>query len=314
VRSDLSPTTRVLYLAGWGRSGSTLAESLLDRVPGLVGVGEVKFLWERGLLQNRRCSCGVPLRSCDFWLDVLRETFGEIPDDDAARALDAASRRFRTRHLPGLLLRPAGAPEAGGLRWYYETLQRLYGAIAAVSGARAVVDSSKFPSYLTALLQAPGLDVRVAHIVRDPRAVAYSWQRHRHDPDAPGGARMPRMHPGFTALYWSAWNLATERIARRSGLAYLRFRYEDLVADPEGTLGAVTDLAGVAAAAPAVGGRGEVVVPRTHQVSGNPMRFHSGPVALRLDDEWTTGMATRHRYLTGAVTVPLRHRYGYRDG
>jgi hypothetical protein len=44
------------------------------------------------------------------------------------------------------------------------------------------------------------------------------------------------------------------------------------------------------------------------------MRFRSAPVALRLDDEWTTGMATRDRYLTGAVTVPLRHRYGYKDG
>ncbi|WP_432991411.1 sulfotransferase [Dactylosporangium sp. CA-233914] len=312
VCSEPSETTRVLYLAGWGRSGSTLAESLLDQVPGLVGVGEIKFLWERGLLQNRRCSCGTPLRSCAFWVDVLGETFGGVPDDATVRALDAASRRFRTRHLPGLLLRPTSPPDADRMLWYYETLERLYHAVARVSGARVVVDSSKFPSYLTALLQSPDLDVRVAHIVRDPRAVAYSWQRHRHDPDAPGGARMPRMHPGFTALYWSAWNLATERIARRSGLSYLRFRYEDLVTDPGATLRAIAELSGVPAAALPIGSPGEVFVPRTHQVSGNPMRLSSGPVALRLDDEWTTGMAARHRYLTGAVTVPLRHRYGYK--
>ncbi|GAA3451986.1 sulfotransferase [Dactylosporangium matsuzakiense] len=311
MHSDPSSTTRVLYLAGWGRSGSTLAERLLDQVPGLVGVGEIKFLWERGLLQNRRCSCGTPLRSCEFWVDVLGETFGGLPDDATARALDAASRRFRTRHLPGLLLKPASPPDADAMLWYYQTLERLYRAVARVSGAEVVVDSSKFPSYLTALLQGPALDVRVAHIVRDPRAVAYSWQRHRADPDAPGDAQMPRMHPGATALYWSAWNLATERIATRTDRPYLRFRYEDLIADPAGTLAAITKLSGVPAAALPLGDRGEVFVPRTHQVSGNPMRFHTGPVALRLDDEWTTGMATRHRYLTGAVTVPLRHRYGY---
>jgi hypothetical protein len=314
VRTDPSPTTRVLYLAGWGRSGSTLAESLLDRVPGLVGVGEIKFLWERGLQQNRRCSCGTPLRSCEFWVRVLKEAFGELPDDATVRALDSASRRFRTRHLPGLLLRPGRSPDARRLLWYYGILARLYRAVAEVSGARVVVDSSKFPSYLTALLQSPELDVRVAHIVRDPRAVAYSWQRRRHDPDAPGGEEMPRMHPGFTALYWSAWNLATERIARRCGLRYLRFRYEDLVAEPAGTLRAITELAGVPGSGLPDRDDHEVLVPRTHQVSGNPMRFRSGPVALRLDDEWTTGMATRHRYLTGAVTVPLRHRYGYKDG
>lgn len=134
----------------------------LDQVPGLVGVGELKFLWERGLLQNRRCSCGTPLRSCLFWVEVLGEAFGGIPDDATARALDAASRRFRTRHLPGLLLKPTSPPDADRLLWYYETLERLYRAIAAVSGAQVVVDSSKFPSYLTALLQSPALDVRVA--------------------------------------------------------------------------------------------------------------------------------------------------------
>jgi hypothetical protein len=151
----------------------------------------------------------------------------------------------------------------------------------------------------------------VAHIVRDPRAVAYSWQRHKEDPDAPNGELMPRMHPACTALYWSAWNLATERIAHRAGLPYLRFRYEDLIASPDATLRAVTRLSGVPAAAVPVGDRGELFVRRTHQVSGNPVRFRSGQVRLRLDDEWTTGMAPRHRRLTAAVTVPLRRRYGY---
>ncbi|UWP79432.1 sulfotransferase [Dactylosporangium fulvum] len=313
MRSDPTPTTRVLYLAGWGRSGSTLAESLLDQVPDLVGVGEIKFLWERGLQQNRRCSCGTPLRSCDFWVQVLKEAFGGIPGDAEAGRLDAASRRFRTRHLPGLLLRSAGPPDTEELRWYFGVLRRLYAAVAEVSGAKVVVDSSKFPSYLTALLRVPGLDLRVAHIVRDPRAVAYSWQRLKHDPDAPNGALMPRMHPGFTALYWSAWNLATERIARRAGLPYFRFRYEDLVADPAGTVRSVTRLSGVPEAELPLDGRGELLVRPTHQVSGNPVRFRSGAVPLRLDDEWTTRMPSRHRYLTGAVTVPLRHRYGYRD-
>ncbi|MDG6101612.1 sulfotransferase [Dactylosporangium aurantiacum] len=313
MHTDSPPPTRVLYLAGWGRSGSTLAEGMLDQVPGLVGVGEIKFLWERGLLQNRRCSCGTPLRSCGFWVEVLHEAFGRVPDDDELRELDEASRRFRTRHLPGMLLRPTHPPDAGELGWYYAALARLYRAVAKVGGADVVVDSSKFPSYLTALLQAPGLDVRVAHIVRDPRAVAYSWQRHKEDPDAPNGELMPRMHPACTALYWSAWNLATERITRRAGLPYLRFRYEDLVTEPDATLLAVTRLSGVPAAPVRVGDRGELFVRRTHQVSGNPVRFRSGAVPLRLDDEWTLSMAPRHRRLTGAVTAPLRHRYGYRD-
>lgn len=301
---------RVLYLAGWGRSGSTLAEGLLNRRPDLIGVGEIKFLWERGLIQNRRCSCGTPVRQCDFWTAVLREAFGAVPDEATVADLDAASRRFRTRHLPRLLLRPHRQPYPGRFDWYYEALRDVYRAVGAVSGAPVVVDSSKFPSYLAALLHTPGLDVRVAHIVRDPRAVAYSWQRDKEDPDAPGDARMPKLHPGATAAYWSVWNLAIERLVRRAGVPYLRFRYEDLVGDPDGTLAAIGGLAGLPGITGA--GGGEVVLDRSHQVSGNPVRFHTGAIPLQLDDEWRTEMATVDRRIASAVSGPLLHRYGYR--
>lgn len=301
----------MLYLAGWGRSGSTLAEAMLDQVPGLVGVGEIKFLWERGLRQNRRCSCGTPIRSCPFWVGALTEAYGSVPGDTRVDALDAASRRFRTRHLPRLLLGRRSRHYAPDLDWYYADLGALYRAVSTVSGERVVVDSSKFPSYLSALLQTPGLDVRVAHIVRDPRAVAHSWQRHKEDPDAPDGGRMPRLHPAVTAAYWSAWNLATERLVRRAGIGYLRFRYEDLVTDPEETLARITALVGVRAAASPVTTAGQLVLRPTHQVSGNPVRFRHGAVPLQLDNAWETQMGTLDRRLTGAVTVPLRHRYGY---
>ena len=209
-------TTRILYVAGWGRSGSTLVEAALGQVPGLVGVGEIKFIWRRGLIENRRCSCGTPLRSCPFWTRVFDEAYGGVPDA-RADALDAASARFRTRHLPALLLPGARRRYAPELDWYRRDLVALYEAAASVAGAGVVVDSSKFPSHLFALLQAGSLDVRVAHLVRDPRAVAYSWQRDKADPDAPGG-RMPRLHPAATGLYWSAWNLAKECGAPRTSM------------------------------------------------------------------------------------------------
>ncbi len=59
-------------------------------------------------------------------------------------------------------------------------------------------------------------------------------------------------------------------------------------------------------------GGGEVVLDRSHQVSGNPVRFHTGPIPLQLDDEWRTGMATVDRRIASAVSGPLMHRYGYR--
>jgi hypothetical protein len=85
-----------------------------------------------------------------------------------------------------------------------------------------------------ALLNTPGLDVRVAHIVRDPRAVAFSWLRRKPDPDLPGEGMLPRMHPGATAMYRSAWSLATERLVARAGVPY---RHHPLTLDDEWTTG-----------------------------------------------------------------------------
>ncbi len=305
--------TRVLYLAGWGRSGSTMLETVLNQVPELVGGGELKFIWRRGLMQNRRCSCGMPFRDCAFWSKVLVEAYTGVPES-RLEALDAASERFRTRHLPSLLLPAAPRRYARDLDWYRADLAALYRAMVTVSGARHVVDSSKFPSYLFALLQTPGLDVRVVHVVRDPRGVAYSWQRDKADPDAPGNGRMPKLPPALTAAYWSAWNVATERIVRANRIPYLRLRYEDLIADPHRAVGAVLDLAGLPGAPVPVSPAGEVDVTVSHQVSGNPVRFDRGPIALRDDDEWRRRMGKVPQLVVQAVTTPVRQRYGYRTG
>jgi hypothetical protein len=301
-----------------GRSGSTILEAVLNRVPDLTGTGELKFVWQRGLRENRRCSCGTPVRECGFWTRVFTEAYGGLPDE-RLDALCAAANRYRTRHLAALLLPGARRWYARDLAWYRRDLARLHRAIGTVSGARVVVDSSKYPSHLFALLQAgdlagcpeAGLDIRVVHVVRDPRAVAYSWQRDKDDPDAPG-ARMPRLPPAVSAAYWSAWNLATERLARTGGLPYLRLRYEDLIADPAGRVGEVLALAGLPAAPVPVTDGGEVELGVSHQVSGNPVRFAQGGIAIRDDDEWSRAMARRDQHLVNAVTAPVRQRYGYR--
>jgi hypothetical protein len=48
-----------------------------------------------------------------------------------------------------------------------------------------------------------------------------------------------------------------------------------------------------------------------HTVAGNPMRFHQGPLALRLDEAWKSKLPERDQRIVAAVTTPLRLRYGY---
>ena len=97
------------------------------------------------------------------------------------------------------------------------------------------MDSSKLPPYGVLLAGLPGIELRVLHVVRDPRAAAFSWRRRRALDT--GDDRLMTRHPVWkAALLWSVWNAATIRLWGRGD--YLRVRYEDLVGDPAAVIAA----------------------------------------------------------------------------
>ncbi|MBA3432215.1 MAG: hypothetical protein H0U16_12145, partial [Actinobacteria bacterium] len=53
------PPLKVLFIMGWTRSGSTILDNLLGEVEGFFSTGELHYLWRRGLLEGRLCSCGA---------------------------------------------------------------------------------------------------------------------------------------------------------------------------------------------------------------------------------------------------------------
>jgi LPS sulfotransferase NodH len=180
-------------------------------------------------------------------------------------------------------------------------------AVAAVSGDHVVVDSSKSPTRV-AMLAASGLDVSVVHLVRDPRAIAWSWRRSARPTD--------EAHP-FTprttaaaAVEWTANNAAIEAVVRRTGVRYVRVRYEDLVDEPVRTLASIADVVGAELDVP-IAGSTATIAPN-HTVAGNPSRFRTGSISLQRDDEWRARLSPADRRLTTAVTLPLLRRYRYR--
>jgi hypothetical protein len=61
-------------------------------------------------------------------------------------------------------------------------------------------------------------------------------------------------------------------------------------------------------------GEPTVTLAPTHSVKGNPDRFRTGPIEIRLDDEWRRAMRPRDRRVVTALTWPLLLRYGYAAG
>jgi hypothetical protein len=122
---------------------------------------------------------------------------------------------------------------------------------------------------------------------------------------------MTRYRPGRSALLWNAHNSAFG-LLRRRGVPVHRVRYEELLADPVGTVREVAAFAGVTDPGPMDFLTNERVRLGTcHSAAGNPMRFTTGDLQLRQDDAWRAALPPRQRRLVGALTAPLLTIYGY---
>lgn len=306
--------TPVLYLAGLGRSGSTLLERTLARLDEAVAVGELVHLWERGLVRNEKCGCGVPFLECPFWSAVGDRAYGGWERLDAANVVELSERVDRTRYVPYLVTSSGPADFRADVDRFVSLLGRLYPAIAEVSGRSVVIDSSKDPSYAYVLARAPEIDLRVAHTIRDSPAVAYSWAKRVVRPDAEA-SMMSRWSPRRTSLVWSGLNLVVRGLARR-GVPVQLARYEDFVADPAGTFDRL--LRGLDLPRPAPDGEllrglrnGHIDLGVDHTVSGNPMRFETGRIDIREDRAWAEGLSASDRRLVEVLSAPVRLRFGY---
>lgn len=301
---------KVLYVAGFGRSGSTILGNVLGEIEGFFHGGELNFIWEHNLVENRLCGCGAPFDECEVWGSVLERAFGGADRMDARGMVRWQALGTRTRYVPLMLYSQGRRMLASRLGKYLVGLERLYRAIEESTGSRVVVDSSKSPSYGYVLGMSPSIDLYVVHLVRDPRATAYSWQREPRS-DADERTYMNRVGHIKSSLLWSTWNVSSEALWEGTPGRYMRLRYEDFVAEPRRVVEEILDMLHEhTGRLPFVGER-EVELSTAHTVAGNPNRFQKGPVCLRPDDEWASRMSSRDETLVTLLTLPLLVKYRY---
>lgn len=309
--ATLSPV-EVLYIGGAGRSGSTLLERRLSQGHDCVCVGELRWIWDRGLRQNQLCSCGSPFHDCSFWQEIFAEAFGGMDTPEVDGVLSRQQRLDRFRYVPPLMVRRLRSRAfQARLDAHGATLTDLYAAIARISGRTVVVDSSKSATYAYILAALPTVELKLLHLVRDSRGVAFSWSRKRQRPEAHDHVQyMPRFSPRRAAMIWLKVNLLLSLLRRRLRRETL-LRYEDYTID-----GKLVDRAcSILGVAPpedrsvATGGRS---LPTWHSMSGNPLRFEPQESTIRVDEEWREGLSTAGLLTVTLLTAPMLTRYGYR--
>lgn len=267
---------KLLYILGTGHCGSTLLDMLLNAHPRIFGMGEVVKLPVIASVED--------IRSKGFW--------GEV-DDHLKVRWHVGIRGLSTRHAPWSAM--AGWDESARATWSRHNTWLLE-AVSHTARCEILVDGSKQPARLEALLRwAPGIDVRVVHLVRDGRAVINSYLR-----------KYGRPRQAFNA--WLRPSIRAVSIRRQHpNVPWLRLRYEDLCARPVDELRRLHSFVGV---------KPEDLPPiadaqkRYAGISGNRMR-HRRLGGIRLDERWRHQLPARWRALFTLVGTPLNGWYGY---
>jgi Sulfotransferase family len=319
-RGSSSPPARVLYVLGIHHSGTTVLSNLLGQLDGFFSVGELRSIWRKLTIPHARCGCGKALQQCPVWNRILESMMGEGGDrvayaHDMCEQQRAALPEFHTWLRVHSLLRGRGRglPVDSPLARYAGGLARLYQGIAEATRARVIVDSSKEPTDAALLLLMPEIDARVVQIIRDPRGTVYSILRFRE-----GGASTAESQwrqSAYAALSWSAGNLAGAAVRRATGPASsLLLRYEDVVRSPRETIETLAAFAGQPARLATSTEPSTVIMHPTHTVGGNNNRFRIGPVQLREDTAWRSGLSRLDQVAVNSLCAPLMTLYGYRLG
>ena len=300
MASAVTPTSRsavkVITFAGAGRSGSTLLARLLGELDGFVNIGEATAYWLDDQVRQRQipCGCGRAVAECPFWRDVL---WGHAVEPGSG-----SSHLLRLRSVPLLLSPVKPAPARRRLDDLTAAARSLLCTVAERHRGRVIVDSSKNPALSYLLRRAPDIELHVLHLVRDPRAFVSSRFSSK--------AYLGRLPPFKATWVWLARNLATELLLA-GGPRHRRIRYEDLVADPGGTVSMIaTEVLGEPIRVRYANGN-ETSIGVQHILAGNPDKLEVGPLRIA-DRGWS--LPWHVRALVSGLTLPLRARYGYWSG
>jgi hypothetical protein len=295
----------VLFVMGHGSSGTTILGNTLNEIDGFFHAGELRTIWAEALAGLQTCGCGADVWECPVWSRVLADRFPGLDAPTAERIARLHRETIRVRHTFRLLAaNPARLEGWPALRRYADVANRLYRGIADATGARVIVDSSKRTGDAALLRLLPDVDPYVLHVVRDPRAVAYSWSHRSGTPPSELA----------TAGEWLSFSALGEAVKVRLGRGRsMVLRHEDFAQQPRVSLERILRLVGADGTALPLTGLEDRTVEfgENHTVAGHWTRFNRGTTDLRLSTEWRAKQRPAQRRLVTGLTLPLLPRYGY---
>lgn len=299
-------TLKVIYITGWGRSGSTLLARILGQIEGIAHFGELRTIWTDGFKSKSICGCGSPTHECEVWQSIMDEAFGGLENVDLSSMVNLR-RASEPRTAELFKLRFSQQRRDLFLQksmQYRDVLQKLYSSIQKTSKVNAVIDDSLHPGYAYTLSHVPNIQPFIVHLVRDSRGCAYSWTKRRKK-----GLGYYTLKD--SSLGWNMRNLATAMLKDFNGLNYCCIRYEDFIKSPQDTISEILRFSDINPVNLPFSDSSTVTLKPTHSIFGNDNRVETGSISLREDETWKSKMTVSDRLKVTTLTWPVLLKYRY---
>lgn len=306
----LQKKTRLIYILGCSRSGSTIVDILLNTHPQICGIGEVDNCIRGTFAQNLYCACGKKGPECPFWKEVMAE-WQRISGGFQIDEFLGYQKEFESQ-FGALKLRIAEKMRPRDFFRYLSLLGGLYQAVSRVSGKDIIVDSSKQIHRAYALSRVAGIDLTLIHLIRDGRGYVLSMKKTFVKDDRKGVQKdLPSQTVFDSTLKWVIQNFKCE-VAKRLTPAHARLtsRYEDLLTQPDIELSRIGKAVGFdpEELIKIVLIRGEVVP--GHQIAGNRVRM-GGIIKVGLNSEWGNKLSLKEKSTFWSLAGWFSKKYGY---
>jgi len=295
----------VLYIGGWGRSGSTLLGNVLGSIDGFQHIGEITYIWEHGWKYNHLCGCGTNFQECNFWKQVVKKAFSE-KEIDIDKMIWIRNRYLSNKKVLWCLFTNKKVTQE--INEYIDNLDKLYQAIYSVGNCRVIIDSSKIPIQAYILLLLNNIDLHILHLIRDARGCAFSWSKkiYREDAYLNQKIEFEKYDAIHSTLKWDFWNSIFELFKLK--VKYIRIKYENFILDPISTLHNIARFVGFSVPWEK---KEDIILKINHTVWGNPSRMKTGRVNFSLDEAWRKSMPLTDRLLVTSLSWPWLLYYGY---
>lgn len=307
--------SQIIHIISDYRSGSTLLDQLLGAHPRITSTGELHHL-RAYVTQNRTlhdpvyplaCSCGLNVVDCDFWNDVderLGTSLANLrlsprfttPRPRYQGIVGIAQARLRRIAEKALLNQPNGADRLffGAARTVTDNC-RLYDAIAAVTNATHIVDSSKSIPRCNIVASSRPENHRIVLLCRDFRAVVFSKMQRGRD--------LSQSARSWAEIVWQMETLASQHADRH----VYRLRYEDLCSDPKTEMQRICDFLCVEYDTMML----SRPVANVHQIGGSPSKLQAEKREIKLDTAYLDALNERDITRMKEIVGSAANIWGY---